>query len=183
MTFWLTLFAVPLDMSSEMSSGHVGASCRRAMGEQPSAGTFPSVFSLPHPSASFLAPSLQVKLLRGAPSMVPLPSALGFMSEYRSTLGMEGYKCKVCGKYFSDATDCQAHARVPCHKREMLACDYCDMAFARRFNLKVHLRCRHGIGEQLTCADCGITFRSKVRLQTHKCVARKRTDRAGSGSW
>ncbi|XP_076460707.1 uncharacterized protein LOC143293577 isoform X3 [Babylonia areolata] len=141
------------------------------MGDRRPAGPLPPFFSLAHPSP-FLTSPIRSKLLGSVPSIVSLPSALGFMSDMTSTIPVrvEGGVCKLCRRHFPGNLEYQAHVRT-CRKG-MISCDYCDMAFARRFNLKVHLRCRHGIGEQLTCSYCGITFRSKVRLETHRCSAR-----------
>lgn len=142
-----------------------------------SSHTLPPFLSLTHPSAPFLTHPLQGKQVLGSvPSMVPLPSALGYLGNFRTGLPVEGGECKLCRRYFPAAGDYQSHVGI-CRKG-MLSCDYCDMAFARRFNLKVHLRCRHGVGEQLTCHSCGITFRSKVRLETHRCTVRTKRDNA-----
>ena len=188
----LLLFTVPLapSGSSEPKKGrsHGGGNQHGKvsrpgvlMGEgQQSAHALPPFLSLAHSSAPFLTHPAK-HMLGSVPSMVPLPSALGYLSNFRTPLTVEGGECKLCRRYFPTARDYQAHVRI-CRKG-MLSCDFCDMAFARRFNLKVHMRCRHGVGEQLTCSSCGITFRSKVRLETHRCSARERRDRPDSWTY
>lgn len=165
----LLVTALPTDDGASSSQGsllHFGAEQRAH------SHTHPAFLPL-RPAAGFIAPHFGARRMIGTlPSMVPLPSALGYLGDFRHPIPADKRVCKMCHRYFSSDSEYQTHNKV-CSKG-MLACDFCDMAFARKFNLKVHLRCRHGVGEQLTCPHCGITFRSKVRLESHRCLASDR---------
>ena len=99
----------------------------------------------------------------------------GLSRHVQKHFNTQPYRCKICGKGFTEMYHFQGHLTV--HGKEKLKCDKCDKSFGYRSNLRRHKsKCLAGIKplkkepvvrEAFVCQICGYTCSRQDILRDH----------------
>ena len=81
--------------------------------------------------------------------------------------GQKGYKCKSCGKSFSQADDLRKHIPMVHEDHKDHKCESCGKLFSQTGDLKKHINTIHGEDKDYKYESCGKSFLDEQSLKKH----------------
>ena len=85
-----------------------------------------------------------------------------------SFLNLKKFRCKICGKGFSQKVHLNVHIVTVHEKVKKSKCDICYKGFGSKNYLKIHIATVHEKVKNFKCDICGREFFGKSHLSRHK---------------
>ncbi|KAK3596662.1 hypothetical protein CHS0354_006216 [Potamilus streckersoni] len=76
------------------------------------------------------------------------------------------YACNVCGKQYTNKSNCKRHMRIHTGEEKTFECTHCHKKFAMKYELRMHSRIHTG-EKPFECAVCGKTFVERGNWKRH----------------
>ncbi|PSN50582.1 Zinc finger protein 91 [Blattella germanica] len=86
-----------------------------------------------------------------------------------STAPLPRYRCDLCSKEYSSATQVQEHIKRDHYKQRPYACVSCGKTFYKKYDLKIHIR-THTKERPYICGTCGKSFYHLSHIIRHERI-------------
>ncbi|KAK3596660.1 hypothetical protein CHS0354_006215 [Potamilus streckersoni] len=87
------------------------------------------------------------------------------------------YACNVCGKQYTNKSNCKRHMRIHTGEEKTFECTHCHKKFAMKYELRMHSRIHTG-EKPFECAVCGKTFVERGNWKRHTKIHQREQEDA-----
>lgn len=79
------------------------------------------------------------------------------------------YACNVCGKQYTNKSNCKRHMMIHTDNRKLYSCEFCGKTFSQKYEVRMHARIHTG-EKPYSCAVCGKTFTERGNWRRHTTI-------------